>query len=127
MAEARPIDPADLIVLTVSIIITILAVADLVSRQQQRHAVSEKERRQQIAARALPKLTDRRIVGWALGAPVGAFVVVGPITIVFAVRFVVLLRKHGEISQREAVVDRDMIDAGARRTAQMTKQIGRAC
>ena len=109
-AAPRPVHPADLVVLTIRVVVAALRVADLVAGQDQRHALRQHERRQLIAAQEKSMLQNRGVVGRSLDAAVEAVVVVGAVAIVFLVRLVVLVLVADQIGEREAVVDGDMID-----------------
>ena len=50
------------IVLAIGVVVAVLAVADFVARQQQRHALRQHQARQQIAAQLAPQLENIRIV-----------------------------------------------------------------
>ena len=67
-----------------------------------------------------------RIVGRPLDAAIGAVVVVGAVAVVLAVGLVVLVLVAHEIGEREAVMHRDVVDAGARAAAVVVEQVGGA-
>jgi hypothetical protein len=69
-----------------------------------------------IPAKPAAHRHDRGIIGRAFVAAIVAVIVAGAVAIVLAVRLVVFLVVTVEILQREAIVDGDVIDAGARPT-----------
>src|SRR5690606_12370572 len=99
-----PVDPADLIVLAIGVVVAVLGAAELVARQQERRAVREHQRRQHVALLALAQLNDRGVVGRPLDAVVPAIVGVVTVLAVLAVGLVVLVVVGGPVVQREAVV-----------------------
>ena len=113
-AELRPVHPANRIVLAIGVVVAALAVADLVAGEQQRHALCEQQAGQQVAPQLPPQLQGFRIVGRPLGPAIGAVIVVGAVVIVLAVGFVVLVGVAHQVGEREPVMYRDVIDAGAR-------------
>ena len=75
-AEPRPIDPADLVVLAIGVVVAALAVADLVAGQDQRHALREQQGGSRLRRCCWRSRGDLRLVGRPLGAAIGAVVVV---------------------------------------------------
>ena len=65
-------------------------------------------------------------IGWAFDATVPTLIIVGPVAIFFAVRFVMLLVVTDQIAQREAIVRGDEVDARARAPAVVGKEIAAA-
>src|ERR1700724_2178521 len=124
--KAIPVDPADLVVLAVGVVVAGLRVADFVAGQKQRQAL----RQQQTGKLVLPKLTARRcyrrVVGRAFMAAIGAVVLVRAVAIAFAIGLVVFFIVAEQILEREAVMHGDVIDAGAGRAAVAVEQVGRA-
>ena len=109
-----PVDPADLVVLAISVVVAALAVADLVAGKKNRNALREQQARELIRAKLPAERQDFRIVSRPFVSAIVAEIVVGAVAVVLAVGFVVLLVVDDEIRQREAVMDGDVIDAGAR-------------
>src|SRR5687768_16117250 len=54
-----PVDPADLVVLAVGVVVAGLRAAELVARQQHRHALRDHERRKHVADLTLAQLGHR--------------------------------------------------------------------
>jgi hypothetical protein len=122
----RPVHPAKRVVLAISIVVAVLAVADLVPGQQQRHALRQHHARQQIAPQLPPQLENVGIVRRPFDPAIGTVVVVGAVAIVLAVGLVVLALVADEVGQGETVVDGDVVDARARAAAGTVEQVGGA-
>ena len=125
-AGLRPVHPADLVILAIGVIVAVLAVADLVARQQQRHALREKQAGKLIALAPPAHRENGRIVGCAFDAAIDAQIVVRSVAIVFAVGLIVLVLVAHQVFEREAVVHGDVVDAAARAAAVMLELHGRA-
>ena len=77
-----PMHPGDLVVLRVRVVVAHLRAPDLVAVRQHRHALRERERRDEVAHDAEAHVEDAcRIVRLALDAPVAADVVVVAVAI----------------------------------------------
>ena len=85
-----PIKPADLVVLTVGVVVSALRTADFIAATDHRHALGEQKGEQQIAFLALSYRVNVRIVGGTFNAIIPGMIIVGAVLIVFAIRFVVL-------------------------------------
>src|SRR3982074_1510328 len=125
-AEAFPVDPAGLVVLAIGIVVAVLTVAYLIAGQNQRQALRQQQAGQLIFPELTAKRCDRRIVGRAFMAAIGAVIFAGTVAIVFAVGQVVFLVVAEQVSQREAVMHGDMIDAGAGPASIVVERVGRA-
>jgi len=99
-----PVVPTELIVLAVRIVVALLRPADLVAPADHWDTLREQEQCQAVPLLPLPELVDGRIGGRPLDAAIPAQVVVRSVTVVFTIRFVVLVVVRDEIAQREAVV-----------------------
>ena len=121
-----PVDPGDLVVLRVSVVVALLRAAQLVAVQQHRHALAEQQRRDEVALLSRAQRVHHRIVGRALDAEVHRSVVVGAVLAVLAVGLVVLVVVADQIAQREAVVRGHEVDRGDGATPGMLVEIRRA-
>ena len=121
-----PVEPRDLVVLAVGVVVAVLRAADLVAAEQHRHALRQQQRRQEVAHLAVAQREDLRVVGRPFGAAVPRAVVALAVAVVFAVRLVVLLVVGDEIAQREAVVRGDEVDARVRPPRGALVEIGAA-
>ena len=86
-----PIEPTDLVVLTVRVIITALGASDFVATAQHRNALRDEHRRDEVPALPFAQRQDLRIVRRAFRPEIPRIVVVRAVAIVFAIRFVVFL------------------------------------
>ena len=76
LAEICPVDPADLIVLAIGVVVADLRVADLVAGEQQRHALRQQQAGELVLAQLPAQRHDLRIVGRAFIAAIVAVIVV---------------------------------------------------
>src|SRR5690606_4405551 len=120
-----PVNPRELVVLTVRIVVAALGAAQLVAVDDQRRPLRQDQRRERVAFLLPPSGQDRLVVGWSFGAEVPGTVVAFAVAVVFPVGVVVLLVVRHQVVQREAIVGRDDVDAGARQPT-VGEQIGTA-
>ena len=107
-----PVEPADLVVLAVGVVVAQLRAADLVATEQHGHALGEEQRGQEVALHAVARPLNPRRLGLALGAPVAAVVLVAAVVVVLAVGLVPLVLVGHQVGEGEAVVAGDEVDAG---------------
>jgi hypothetical protein len=112
-----PVEPGNLVVLAVAVVVPALASSDLVAAEQHRHALGEEQRGEEVPLLSGAELPDLGIVARTLRAAVPRAVVVRAVAILLEVRFVVLLVVRDQVVEREPVVRRDEVDAGRRPTA----------
>ena len=121
-----PVEPADLVVLAVGVVVAALRARELVAAQNHRRP----RREQQIAGVVLHQLRPQRQHGGVAGVPFRAavprVVVVGSVLIVLAVGLVVLFVVRDQIVQGETVVAGDEVDAVVGRAAVVAVEIGRS-
>jgi hypothetical protein len=122
---ALPVDPGDLVVLGVDVVVAALRAAELVAVQQHRHALRQEQRGEEVALLLLPQRDDLEVVGLALDAAVPAAVVALAVVAALAVGLVVLLVVGDEVVHREAVVRGDEVDGGVRPAAVVLVEVGR--
>ena len=109
-----PVEPRDLVVLAVGVVVAALRAADLVAAEQHRDALREEQRGEEVALLARAELEHLGVVGRALGAAVPRAVVALAVGAALAVGLVVLLVVGDEVVEREAVVRGDEVDARGR-------------
>ena len=107
--QVIPVEPGDLIVLTVGIVVALLRVQELVSGQNHGHAPAEEEDRHGVLRQLFPEGKDARVFGFSLGAAVPAAVVIGPVRIVPAVGFIMLSPVGIQVMKGKAVVAGDKV------------------
>src|SRR6516225_8789332 len=88
--DRRPINPADLVVLRIGVVVAALRPADLVPSKHHRRPLGKKQRREEVPLLTLADGDDRGIVGRAFDAMVEGTVVRLTIAVLLAVHFVVL-------------------------------------
>ena len=126
LVDLVPVDPRQLGVLGVGVVVALLGAAELVAVEQHRDALAEQQRGDEVALRARPQLQHLGVVGGALGAVVPRAVVALAVVVVLAVGLVVLLVVGHQVAQREAVVGGDEVDRGERPAAGVLVVVGRA-
>src|SRR6185503_4056 len=110
-----PVEPRDLGVLAIAVVVAVLGAAHLVAAEQHRYALRQEQRREEVALLAPAQPLHLRIVGRTLDTAVPRSIVV--LAALLAVRRVVLLVVGDEIVEREAVVRGDEVDARVREPA----------
>src|SRR5262249_23586445 len=111
----------DWIVLAIRVVVAALAIADFVSREQQRHALRQHHACKQITSQLSPQLENGGIISGSFYAKVFAVVFIGPVSLVLAVGFVVLALEADEIGKREPIMTRNVVDARARAATVVVK------
>src|SRR5215510_13654840 len=109
--EEAPIDPTELIVLTVSVVVATLCAPELIPGQNHGGASGEQENGRKVPHLPLPQLDDLRSLGRPLIAAVPAQVLMTTVGVPLAVGLVVLTVVSDQISEREAVVAGDEVQA----------------
>ena len=84
-----PIQPSNRVILTIAVVVALLAVAELVARQQHGCTVGKEQRGKQGFGGVGAVFQNRHIFGFAFDAVVVADVFVMPVAVVFAVGMVV--------------------------------------
>ena len=107
-----PVDPRDLVVLAVGVVVALLGAAELVAVADHRHALAEQDRGEEVADLAVAQREDPAVLRRALGAAVPGAVVVVTVVVALAVGLVVLLVVRDEVVEGEAVVRGNEVDRG---------------
>src|SRR5690606_16775891 len=107
-----PVEPCQLVVLAVGIVVAMLGVRQLIAAEEHGHALAEQEGGDEVALLSLAHGDDAGIVGGAFSAAVPALVVVGAVLVVLAVGLVVLLVVADQVLEAETIVGGDEVDAG---------------
>ncbi len=124
--DVLPVEPGDLVVLAVGVVVAALGAAELVAAEQHRHALGEQQGGHQVAALTRPQRHDVGVVGGTLDAVVPRAVVRLAVVAVLAVGLVVLVVVRHEVVQREAVVGGDEVDRRRRAAGVCLVQVGAA-
>src|SRR5262249_13641100 len=113
--------PSDWIVLAISVVVAALAIADFVSREQQRHALRQHHACKQITSQLPPKLENGGVISRCLNPIICTVCFVGNLSLVVALCFVVLALVADEIGKREPIMNRNVVDARARASTVVVK------
>src|SRR5919205_2178314 len=116
LVAPRPVEPADLVVLAVGVVVPALRAAILVACDDHGRTLRQQHGREQVTALPTSQRVDALVVRGAFDPAVPRVLVIVPVLIVLAVLVVVLLVVRDEIIQREAVVRGDEVDARRGRT-----------
>ena len=114
MVDVLPVDPGDVVVLAVGVVVSALGARELVAGQQHRAALRQEDGGQQVALLARAQHLHLGIAAVALDAAVPGSVVIGAVPVLLAVGEVVLLVVGDEVAEREAVMAGDEVDARPR-------------
>ena len=120
----HPVEPRDVVVLAVGVVVAILCSAELIPSQQHGYAGGEQKSGQEVAHLALTHCGDGRVVRGALEAVVVRPVVIGAVAIVLAIGVVVLAVVGDEIGNRESVMRGDEVDGRERASPAVMEQVG---
>ena len=123
--RSGPIYPGPGIILRVSVVVAVLRPAKLVAHRQHRCAARQEQGRQQSAHIPRPGRNDRRIGRRTLGAVVPGQIVVRSVSVVLAVRVVLLRRVRHEIAKGKAIMGGDVVDAARDRPLDETRRPSR--
>src|SRR5262247_483739 len=102
--EERPVEPAGFVILTIGIIVPALCASHFATHDYHGHTHREHGDGQKVLHLPVSELLHRGVIGGTFNAAVPAAVVVGAVTVVFAVCFVVLVVIRDEVVQGEAVM-----------------------
>ena len=125
-AGVGPVQPGDLVVLHVGVVVAALGAPAFVARDQHRGARREQQRADQVAGLAQPQRVHVIRRGIAFGAAVVGAVVVGAVAVLLAVVVVVLAVVGDEVAHGEAVVRRHEVDRRDRQPSVVAVEVGRA-
>ena len=126
VVHGGPVDPRDLVVLAVGVVVAALGAAQLVAVADHGHALADQQGGQEVAALAGAQRHDLGVVGLPLDTAVPRAVVRVAVVVVLAVGLVVLLVVGDEVTQREAVVGRDEVHGRAGAAPVPLVEVGRA-
>ena len=124
-SSSLPVEPADLVVLTIGVVVAFLRASEFVARANHRGALREQEGREKVSHLSLAQRLDFRVFGWAFDAAVPRAIVRMAVAVVLAVRLVVLVVVGDEVAKGETIVGDDEIDACPRLSAAEIEFVGR--
>ena len=123
---ALPVEPGDLVVLAVGVVVAALGVAELVAVPSIGTPVLSSSVVISARRRVQPQPQHLRVVGRALDAAVPRAVVVGAVAVLLAVGLVVLEVVGDQVGEGEPVVRGDEVDAGVGVPPGPSVQVGAA-
>src|SRR6476661_3954532 len=106
-----PIQPADFVVLAISVVVPILRVANGIPGEQHRHPLGQEHGCNEVPLLSCPQRLYCRIIGWPFYSAVPTAIIIGAVPIVFAVRLVMLGVVADQVLQSETVVRSDEVHA----------------
>ena len=109
--QQTPVEPADIGVLAVSVIVASLGSAHLIAHEKHRRAGGQKLQCEEVLDLTIAQRLDFRIVGRPLRTAVPAQIIIGAIAVALAVGLVVLPVVGDQIVEREAIMAGHEIDA----------------
>src|SRR5579872_917380 len=98
--KQRPVEPVDLVILAIGVIIAALRAPHLVAGYEHRHPLREQKHRREVFDLAIAQRLNIGIIGLALRATVPAQVLVDAIAIVLAVGLVMLIVERDQVIER---------------------------
>src|SRR5262252_7865439 len=101
--ERPPVEPTDLIVLTIGIVVPALRAPDFVAHEQHWRTESEQRQHEEVLDLPITQGLDGWIISRSFHAAIPADVEVGPVPVVLSVRLVVLLIVRDQVVERESV------------------------
>src|SRR5699024_2698256 len=124
LVQVLPVDPGQLVVLGVDVVVALLGAAHLVPVGEHRHPLGDHQRGEEVALLASAQAQDVLVVGGAFGAAVPGPVVALPVPVVLTVGLVVLLVVGDQVGEGEPVVGGDEVDRGDRGASGAFVQVG---
>ena len=109
--DSGPIEPADLAVAAIGVIVAALRAPHFVAHHEHRRTDRKQGQREEVLDLSVAQPLHLGVVARPLDAAVPAPVIVRAVAVVFAVRLVVLDVVGDEVVQREPVVAGDEVDA----------------
>src|SRR5690606_26713103 len=104
-----PVDPTQLVVLAINVVVTLLGAAEFIAGEQHGGALGEQQGGHQVAHLPHAQFVDFRIVSGAFATMVIGEVVITAVLVILSVGFVVLVVVTDHVAQGEAVVGRDEV------------------
>ena len=110
--QITPVEPGDLVILTIPVIVSVLGIAELISGEEHRCSPAAHEHRAGIADHAVTENQHFLIIGFSLHTTVPASVVVAAVRVVPAIALIVLRIIRIQIVQSKSVVAGQKVHAG---------------
>src|SRR5215472_11509322 len=107
----RPVEPANLVVLAIGIVVATLGATDFVAHDEHRNSQRKQSDGQENLDLSVSQVFNFGRAGWPLDTTVPATIVVGAVAVFFAVGLVVLLVVGNQVIQGKSVVTGHEVDA----------------
>src|SRR5690606_4073112 len=120
-----PVDPAQLVILAVDVVVTLLGAAELIAGEQHGRALGEQQGGHQVAHLPHTQFVDFRIVSGTFATMVIGQVVITAVLVVLSVGFVVLVVVTDHVAQGKTVVGRDEVHRRVGPTATLVVVVAR--
>ena len=121
---AGPVQPRKLVVLTISVVVASLASADFVSRKEHGCPLGEDETAEKVLYLLIADFFDGSVLSWPFVAIVKAAVVVGAVSVVFSVFFVVLAVVGNQVVHGKTVMAGNKVYGVIGLSAVVTVEVG---
>ena len=108
--KVLPVEPGNVIILTVSIIISALGITEFIAHEEHRSSPAHHKNRSGISYHSSPECIDARIAGLTFGTAIPAPVIIGAVGIVPVIFIIMLLVVNIHIMKRKTVMTIDEID-----------------
>ena len=126
LLQVVPVEPRNLIVLTIGVVIALLRVAHLIARQHHGYTLAHHEHGDGIFHLLVTQAVDVGIIAFSLAATVPTVIMVFAIAIVLTVGFIMLFVIRHEVHHRKTIVCRNEVHAGLNASSLQGIEVGRA-
>ena len=89
--QSPPVNPANGIILTVSIVISLLGIADLITAIDHGHSLGKQQHGKSSTHLALPHLTDPLLPAWSFNTAIPGIIIAAAVVIAFPICLIVLI------------------------------------
>src|SRR5258708_3147975 len=114
LRNQRPVEPTDLVVLAIGVVVTLLRAPHFVAHRYHRETQRQHRHREEILHLPVAELLHVGVGGGTFNSPIITSIVVSTVAVAFAIGLVVLAVVGNQIVECEAVVTGHEIDAGLR-------------
>src|SRR5262245_23368816 len=104
--KAAPVQPTDLVVLAIGVVVALLGAPGFVAHEQHGSALGKEQNGDEVLDLPAAQRFNRRVLGGTFHAAIPRVIVVGPVAVLLAVGLVVLVVEGNQVVEREAVMGR---------------------
>src|SRR5215472_1367981 len=122
-----PIEPADLVILAVGVVVSLLCASDFIAGHKHGDPLGEQKNSRKILDLALAQCLNVRIVGLPFNTAIPAQIIVVAVPIAFAIGFVVFIVVRHQVIERKSIMGGDEIDAVDWQFAVGLEDVGTSC